>query len=839
MRMFTKFGLKFLGMFLLTLIACMAIGNRSAHAIFFNLSPDPNVPNDIGAYTKDQLQHCNYGSDPRVSPAFWPWLGGPTVHGANQVDVPYGSTSVPLTLNWASAVCSTPDFVPQSQLYVRDAVVTFPDNSYAGNTSFDNCPQGSPGWPGCRLLILNNGPNVGSYTSALKPFNFLTADPNGITQDTTIHIKVYARGINHIVDNVNNPHRDEYDCINYPPVPAVAGWDFGGCPDQPIDLYIYVHVNPAGAAYHDCRIDNTDNWDNTGKRVSISGWAKDLDYYPSGVNVIIDKRAWYPGIPAPTFFDLAPVGSYYHVANYTPQTFGPNPKPPAPPPVANQDWHNWWYVPTSELTPFNIDTQQHMVYVNLVDVDPSGNPIGQSKLDSFVLGNCAPPPPVDCPALQFLDANLNPLNGNIPEVGDVLTASFTSAPSLPSTATQYTVDSFAGAPSGLTSGTGPPGTIQIPNIKSPTPQTYNFTYRLSWNGPSAGNKTGCTGSVTFATKPYVSFYGNDVRAGSVFDNTVTAAGTTVPCDQPTNPLATILTYSGVESANSSQQNWRGAGVEYAAFALGEIDHFSSANLNNPRTNDGLARPPIDLTFGNYNDASGANIGNINASLYDSNKVEGYGGVNIPPKACVTDYFSQVSTSTNAGVNHLSGASPVTIGPKTVSGSPVDWYQGDVVIQNNITLNTAGWTEATIPSYYLVVKGNIYINASVTKLDGVYIAEQDPADPDNTGRIYTCAPGPTAAPGNHGLYSTTDLYTFCSPAANRLTVTGAFIAKEVKFQRAFGTLNQAHSNDTAGSNSAAEIFDFGPENYIATPNSVLKSGSTKVKYDYITSLPPIL
>lgn len=334
-------------------------------------------------------------------------------------------------------------------------------------------------------------------------------------------------------------------------------------------------------------------------------------------------------------------------------------------------------------------------------------------------------------------------------------------------------------------------------------------FALTWN------------SVTFdcaSTRPYMRVYGNDIKAG----------GGLKPSCSVTNDKATILTYAQGSPAGANRENWRGAGVQFAAFALGEITGFMSASQTGPRTNSppgsNLARPIIDLTFGNYDPANTLLVNaKTDSGLYDTNKVDGFGG-NSGMASCIDDYYSLLSGN---GATPL--ASPNMLA-RTINGAVAEYRDGDLYISGNINFAGGPWANlASIPSYYLAVKGNIYISSTVDNIDGVFIAQEDPNRP-NTGRIYTCATGVGAIP---------DEFQQANACRRRLTVNGAFIARQVKFQRSIDDVNSGAPNETAAASRAAEVFNFSPETYLATPHEAVQRGSTRAKYQYITSSPPVL
>ena len=164
-----------------------------------------------------------------------------------------------------------------------------------------------------------------------------------------------------------------------------------------------------------------------------------------------------------------------------------------------------------------------------------------------------------------------------------------------------------------------------------------------------------------------------------------------------------------------------------------------------------------------------------------------------------------------------------------SSSVIRYVSGAVVfISGNIVYaSTGGWANISQIPYFklVVVGGDIYINRTVTQLDGIYVAESDSAG--NKGRIYTCATGLRAAINP----TSANYYSNCN---SKLTINGAFVARQVQFLRTSGSLGQANSTDTLSTNSSAEVFNYTPELWLPRGASLPDSG-----YTAITGLPPIL
>lgn len=365
-----------------------------------------------------------------------------------------------------------------------------------------------------------------------------------------------------------------------------------------------------------------------------------------------------------------------------------------------------------------------------------------------------------------------------------------------------------------------------------------------WQGPHglAPNPETVTAQTLNCPKtvnePYVHFFDSDVFAGGGFGETCTSTPGGINTLSKTNGVAPV-----------------GSGVQIGALSIGAANGFSSAILRGTAPTGGTG-----LSF--------ANTTNISAAVPKA----GSGG-NLGGSHCVTDYFAKMPKSAQdapSTANNISlTANPTgnltqvaqyyqpTGGTLTINSGLVDdgmnlaiYVDGDVVIPNGglkYRNGSAGspWSAiAKIPSLYIVAKGNIYIDGGVDTLDGLYVAQ--PNNAGNKGEIYTCSSGTTGYTKDN-----TDLLAQCN---RQLVVNGAFVAKKVYFSRSFSSLRHSSpgerytsatdrdcgdSGHSSNNDCAAEIFNFSPELYLSQPAIEPNSGPTTGKYDYITSLSPVL
>lgn len=311
--------------------------------------------------------------------------------------------------------------------------------------------------------------------------------------------------------------------------------------------------------------------------------------------------------------------------------------------------------------------------------------------------------------------------------------------------------------------------------------------------------------IVVAAKPYVRVFGGDVSAGNGI-----STGTSTTC--------TPKESASVNAWNNGGATFTGAGTQFAALALGTIDSFSTAQkaVNNTSLPSGLAFSNTD-----NGDAYGGNFGSL---------------------PCIPDYYSQAANTTTQSsplsLSSLGTGSYKVTGNLTIPGGNIAgvinpgnritvYVDGDVYIGGDIKYS-GNWTYDKTPLFELVVQGNIYIAPGVHQLDGAYIAQQKNGA---KGAIYTC--GSAYAP--YAIDGT--MYNNCN---SKLVVNGLFSAYQVYLMRTSGTVSQSTTGESAASSAAAEVFNYNPAMWIAQPAAgTTTTNSDALKYDAITSLPPIL
>ncbi len=215
-----------------------------------------------------------------------------------------------------------------------------------------------------------------------------------------------------------------------------------------------------------------------------------------------------------------------------------------------------------------------------------------------------------------------------------------------------------------------------------------------------------------------------------------------------------------------------------------------------------------------------------------------------------------SVQSNNQSYHASGG---TLGGAAgFTGRHTMYVEGNVIINGDITYGPTGATIDSIPSFTLIVKGNIYISHNVKQLDGIYIAQSTTPAGAN-GEIHTCTNNGTpfnlASSGDRDI-----LANLCSQ--EQLKINGLLAANKLKFYRVKYTLRDIKYNIVAGTRvytpresfdgvaqvppnptKAGEAVRMTPEvllgQYGSSSSFRAQGSQTGNKYEYIVTLPPIL
>lgn len=313
----------------------------------------------------------------------------------------------------------------------------------------------------------------------------------------------------------------------------------------------------------------------------------------------------------------------------------------------------------------------------------------------------------------------------------------------------------------------------------------------------------CGGSTeTRVARPYLRVYGGDTITGMPFSESDGS------CVDPKNSTASIETYSVTNSSGS----WVGSGSQFAASAAASIEGFVSASMHNGAGGGSeIPKPTNDLSFGNF--GSG---GRIASGQPSGNDTKAYTG-------CIPDYVGYARTRAIQQTSRSLSSSDAV--------GPVLWVKGDLRITGNriFTMPAGGFDKIEDFQSFryplVVVEGNINIDPGVSQLTGLYVAVPDVARP-GSGVVNTCNNSVSGSP--------------LSACLNKLTIKGALVANQVKFNRLNGDIVTAPSNEAYTSPNIAESIYFPPEMYLMYASDYTVDGFTiKGKYQSVVGLPPIL
>ncbi len=318
----------------------------------------------------------------------------------------------------------------------------------------------------------------------------------------------------------------------------------------------------------------------------------------------------------------------------------------------------------------------------------------------------------------------------------------------------------------------------------------------------------CAMTINVVAKPYFKVYGGDVSVGKAAPAPPATACTV-------NAAADIRSWQRLYSGTT----YVGSGTQLALFALDSIDGFASGQ-------ERYTLPRKNLTFAN----TGSTVAN---STYG-------GGLNADNMPCADDYWqpsgasgipSPINPSHN-GSYQATGNVTINVNPGGIgSGNHVTIYvNGNAYISNNIRYQPATYGNiGQIPSFRLIVRGNIYVAPGVTELNGTFVALSNGTP--NSGKFYTCGQA-------SGAPSPSQLENECR--WNFLTVYGSVIADTVKLSRTGGTIEQASLPELYDHNYLRGTTQGPAERFIYTPEFWLTSEfSTGGDSGSYKNQPPVL
>jgi len=335
------------------------------------------------------------------------------------------------------------------------------------------------------------------------------------------------------------------------------------------------------------------------------------------------------------------------------------------------------------------------------------------------------------------------------------------------------------------------------------------------------------------SKPYFVANDGDVFTGGWFINPSDGQCETGAASYQAPNYSSLSTtrYQGAIMAFSDAGARVGAYDNLDAFALGMIEGSGAPTSYGFYTGLGGTS---DLSFSNNNAYSQSNFW---GGLFD--------GSNLRRDHCIPNYWEKrngtpggipaaqptgaINLNNNNGNYIISGSiatSGGTISPvNATTGRKLAYFvDGDLIIRNDIVYGAHNANN--VPKFVLVVRGNIYIEPGVTRLDGWYIAQ--PTSGNNDGVIWTCHDGD---PSRLPLPVDTWVRTNCNSA---LTINGALTAKQVNLLRITAGLG---SSGPGGPGTSAENFNYTQQMVIGGPffNQPPNRGSG---LDSLISLPPV-
>lgn len=307
-----------------------------------------------------------------------------------------------------------------------------------------------------------------------------------------------------------------------------------------------------------------------------------------------------------------------------------------------------------------------------------------------------------------------------------------------------------------------PGT-RVCRILAVDPPTHRSSPRNRWSTASC---------VIVAKRPSVHFMGGDISVGN-------------PYQQTTGSCALRSGTGGIYTVASDTDN--GSVTEYAAFVRGLIQFQQSAGHG-----FGTGSRPAA--------ASSAFEARLRMQqLGFANTADGGNGVGeLGGDECMTDYYakfsSQIQPRTNGGSPNISlsgmdderlhfGGNRRIVSANIRDGASIlIVVEGDVFIDDDITYQSSGGYGSVddIPSVAIIAGGDIIINESVDRIDGILISKQT---------LHTCS-------DRSGALSSND----CN---EQLTINGMVMTERLNLRRTFGA--QKPNTD-----QPAELFNYGTE-----------------------------
>lgn len=295
---------------------------------------------------------------------------------------------------------------------------------------------------------------------------------------------------------------------------------------------------------------------------------------------------------------------------------------------------------------------------------------------------------------------------------------------------------------------------------------YRVQNGFGWQGPGSeqiqqAERVANNGCGTVTDRPFVRVYGGDILNGAKLPGGNPGSGAAI----------------GYARGSEDGAAYAGSGTQFAILASGNVGGLASAMLR-------LSAPvaPTHLTFSNSTlyDAKyyGRGFGSDSIPMDDW-----YEATRMPETEQASSPGSIKASSLDEGKQYWYDGNLTLTADTDYSGRRTIYVAGDVTIDGNIQYTNSARTDINkIPSLVIIAKGNININPSIDRIDGIYVAQpKDTGTGKNndtaTGRIYTCKTSDSAA--------TSAFASTCGD--KKLKVNGALVAQDIRFLRTKGTL----------------------------------------------------
>ena len=349
-------------------------------------------------------------------------------------------------------------------------------------------------------------------------------------------------------------------------------------------------------------------------------------------------------------------------------------------------------------------------------------------------------------------------------------------------------------------------------------------------------------------KPLVKVHYADVSAGGRFGMGVNINACSNAIDDgtlsATNIEGGIYTHAFEGGSSNTYAEGNGSSAEYAVRANDEIIGFHSNFKQNAVKPAGYRL----LTFannsqndwgGNFNDR-GRCIPNYWRRVEDLKQED----------ATISDVdaSSFSSTTDNTEKFYKPDSGELTLTNNIVNNYDLEglkatiYVEGDLIIEDNLVNNENNQWETfnQIGYIYLIVKGDILIDPSVTQIDAILVAYPNNEDQDDSskGRIYTCYHSATVdsttvdinAQGRNDQAIRTASDSYHTACGSPLVVNGALIGRKIHLGRT--TRTEKIGNDLI----VAEEINLMPEYFVGTPQ-LPSFAEWLYNADSITILPP--